>query len=320
MHKIYKTHKGKIFNPEKISDDCWIDINSPTEDEIFNIKSKINIPEEFLASIRDIDEVPKFEKEDNLNFILIQTPVMHEENGKDDEPEINFSIAPLGIIYTSNLILTISEGKNDVIEYLKLKLKNYTKNRIIHTDDIPQMILKLILFTEKLYLRYSKIINQKIRAAQSNLEQSPKNEEIINLMNLEKSLVYFSTSLHSNNVVFEKISKRKFFTSNEENEELVEDILDESKQAIETVKIYGKIINNISTTFASIISNNLNRTVKLLTSMTIILMIPTLVASVYGMNVALPFQSSSYAFWITVSISIGMASLVALILFRKNLF
>ena len=85
MHKIYKTHKGKIFNPEKISDDCWIDINSPTEDEIFNIKSKINIPEEFLASIRDIDEVPKFEKEDNLNFILIQTPVMHEENGKDDE-------------------------------------------------------------------------------------------------------------------------------------------------------------------------------------------------------------------------------------------
>lgn len=320
MYKIYKTQKGKIFNPKKIISDCWIELSSATQDDLFEIKSFIDIPEDVLLSIRDVDEVPKFEKLDDVNFVLLQTPIIKEETDEGGETKVRFSVAPLGIIYTSNLIITISEKENDVMEYLKNKLKNYSKNRIINTDNIPRFILIILLFTTKIYLRYLKTINQKIRAAQNNLEEAPENDEIIYLMNLEKSLVYFSTSLHSNHIVFEKIAKRKFFTGNEDDEELVEDILDESKQAVETVKIYNKIIGNVTNTFAAIISNNLNRTVKFLTSITIILMIPTLVASVYGMNVELPFQHSSFAFLITVGISLMVAAFVAITLFRKNLF
>lgn len=320
MYKIYKTQKGKIFNPKKIIDDCWIELSSATQDDLFEIKSFIDIPEDVLLSIRDTDEVPKFEKLDDVNFILLQTPILKEDIDEDGDVRIRFSVAPLGIIYTSKLIITISEKENDVIEYIKNKLKNYSKNRLIDTANTPQFILKVLLFTAKLYLRYLKTINQKIRSAQNNLEEAPENDEIIYLMNLEKSLVYFSTSLHSNHIVFEKIAKRKFFTGNEDDEELAEDILDESKQALETVKIYSKIVGNVTNTFAAIISNNLNRTVKSLTSLTIILMIPTLVASIYGMNVALPFQQSPFAFLITVGISVALVVLVTITLLRKNLF
>lgn len=322
MYRIYKTFEDKVTVPKKITNDCWLDINSPSEDELFELKSVIDIPEDIILSIRDADEVPKVEKYDDFNFILIQTPVMKEEvtDDSDEEPDVNFSVAPLGIIYTPNGVVTLSEGQNDIIEYLRVKLKNYSRNHIINTDNTPQFILKLLLFTAKTYLRHLKIINQKIRAAQSALEKSPQNDEIITLMNLEKSLVYFSTSLHSNHIVFEKIAKRKSFTSNEEDEELVEDILDESKQALETVKIYGKIVGNVSNTFAAIISNNLNKTVRLLTAITMILTIPMVVASVYGMNVELPFQHSPYAFIITLVISTTLALLTVFVFFRKKLF
>lgn len=308
--------------PKKVTNDCWLDINSPTEDELFELKSIIDLSEDIILSIRDINEVPKVEKYDDFNFILIQTPLMREEKNSADDEEfaVSFSIAPLGIIYSPTMVFTLSEGQNDIIDYLKLKLKNYHRNEIIHTNNTPEFILKLLLFTAKMYLRYLKIINQKIRSAQANLEKSPQNEEIITLMNLEKSLVYFSTSLHSNQIVFEKIAKRKSFTSNEDDEELVEDILDENKQAIETVKIYSKIVGNVSNTFAAIISNNLNKTVRLLTSLTIILTIPMVIASIYGMNVVLPFQNSPYAFIITILISAALVLLTVFVFFRKKLF
>lgn len=320
MYKIYKTHGKKIMNPEKLSPDCWIDLNSPTDEEILELKSIVEIPEDIVTSIKDTDEVPKVEKYDDFQFILIQTPRISTEEEEDDSLSGDYSVAPLGIIYTNDSLITICDGKNDVINYLKLKLKNYQKNKIVSTENIPQFILKLLLFSSKIYLRYLKVINHKIRIAQANLEKSPRNSEIIHLMDLEKTLVYFSTSLHSNQIVIEKLAKRKFFTSNEENEELVEDILDENKQAVATVRIYSQIVSHISSGFSSVISNNLNETVKLLTSITIILMIPTLIASIYGMNVELPFQHSPQAFTIVMVFSVFLSLLGIVVFFRKKLF
>lgn len=320
MYKIYKTFRGKILNPEKPSDFCWIDLNSPTEEDILELKSLVEIPEDVIASIKDVDEVPKLEKYDDFHFILFQTPRINTEEEEEDSVSGDYSVAPLGVIYTSEYLITISDGRNDVMNYLRLKLKNYLKNKIINTEKIPQFILKLLLFTSKIYLRYLKVINQKIRLAQGHLEQTQSNTEIVHLMDLEKSLVYFSTSLHSNQIVIEKLSKRKIFTSEEENEELLEDILDENKQAIETAKVYGRIISNVSNTFASIISNNLNQTLKFLTSVTIILMIPTLIASIYGMNVELPFQQSPHAFNIVMVISVLFSLVGVVIFFRKKFF
>lgn len=320
MFKVYQTIKGTFATLENPAINTWIDVTSPTEDDLKELSTIVDIDEDIIRSIRDLDEVPKVEKYDDYQFILIQTPKATQENEDEDEIYHKYSVSPLGIIFNSDYIITISDGKNDIISYLKLKLKNYEKNKIIDTNDKPQFILKLLLFTSKMYLKYLKAINYKLREAQKNLERLPQNSEIMHLLDLQKSLVYFNTSLQSNQIVIEKLTKRKYFTNSEEDEELVEDILDENKQALSTVKVYGQIISNASNTFASIISNNLNQTLRFLTSITIILMIPTLVASVYGMNVDLPLQNTPHAFAIVVAISLTISLGGILWFYRKKLF
>lgn len=325
MIKVYQTIKNNVVSLDEPSFDTWIDIVSPTDEDVKALEHLVEIDEDIIRSIRDYDEVPKMEKYDGYDFILLQTPkvtIDQEDDDEDDDDEVyyKYSIAPLGIIFRSDLIITISEGRNDVVHYLRTKLKNFQKNKIVNTFNVAQFVLKLLLFTSKIYLRYLKAINQKMRQVQGNLEIKPKNEEIMHLMDLQKSIVYFNMSLQSNHIVLEKITKRKFFNSNEDNEELIEDIMDENRQAISTVKIYGQIIASTSGTFTSIISNNLNVTLRFLTALTIILMIPTLVASVYGMNVELPFQHLPYAFGIVVIISIVLSLFGALWFYRKKLF
>lgn len=320
MIEMFQTRGEQIIHPRKPQTDAWIDLTDPTEEELALVKPLVDIPEDVLVASKDIDEVPKLEKIDDANFLLIQTPRHITEEEEEETISGVYSIAPLAMMFTGDILITISEGKNDVTHYLKTKLKNFDRNRIIDTKRISQLILKMLLFNSKIYLRYLKAINQKIRIAQGNLEQSPSNEEIVHMMDLEKSLVYFSTSIHSNHVVIEKCAKRGYFMSNDDDKELMEDIIDENNQALATVRIYGRIIGNISNTFASIVSNNLNQTVKFLTSVTIVLMLPTLVASVYGMNVVLPFQESPFAFWITMGISGMLSLLVIVFFFRKKLF
>lgn len=325
MIKVYQTIKSNVVSLEEPALDTWIDIISPTEEDIKSLERMVEIDEDIIRSIRDYDEVPKMEKYDGYDFILLQTPKVtidqeDDEEDNDDEIYYKYSISPLGIIFRPDLIITLSEGRNDIIQYLRIKLKNFQKNKIINTFNVAQFVLKLLLFTSKIYLRYLKAINQKLRQVQRNLELAAKNEEIMHLMDLQKSIVYFNTSLQSNQIVIEKITKRKFFNSNEDNEELIEDILDENKQAISTVKIYGQIITSTSNTFTSVISNNLNVTLRFLTTLTIILMIPTLVASIYGMNVELPFMRSQHAFSIVITISIVLSLFGAFWFYRKKLF
>lgn len=320
MFKVYQTIKGTVATLENPVINSWIDVTSPTEEDLQELSALVDIDEDIIRSIRDLDEVPKVEKYDDYQFILIQTPKVTQENEDEDEIYHKYSVSPLGIIFNSDYLITVSDGKNDVISYLKLKLKNYEKNKIVNTNDTPQFILKLLLFTSKMYLKYLKAINHKLREAQKNLENLPQNSEIMHLLDLQKSLVYFNTSLQSNQIVIEKLTKKKYFTNSEEDEELIEDILDENKQALSTVKVYGQIISNTSNTFSSIISNNLNQTMRFLTSVTIILMIPTLVASVYGMNVELPFQNVPHAFAIVVAISFVITMIAILWFYRKKLF
>lgn len=317
MHKIYKTSAGKLKQLQKPTADCWIDITSPTPEDIADLKTYLNIPEDVLISVKDTNEVPKVEDWDDFQFILIQTPFMEQD--KEEETE-EYSVSPLGILYNKNCVITISDGKNDVTGYLKTKLKNFHNNKIINTAQRQQLIMKLLLFSSKLYLRYLKEMNKKIISAQEKVEHASDNRDILNLMDVGKALAYFNRALRSNLMVVEKLAKRKLFKETEDDEELAEDVLDETKQAIETVKIYEQIVSDTRSAFATIISNNLSRTVQFLTSITIIIMLPTLVASIYGMNVALPFQDHPYAFWIVMGI-ITLSSLMGVALFyRKKLF
>ncbi|MBU0667991.1 magnesium transporter CorA family protein [Patescibacteria group bacterium] len=315
MYKIYNTVRGKLANPKKPQPGCWIDIQAPTEEDLRELKPFFEIPEEVLISVKDTDEVPKVEEEEDFQFILIQTP-LNQPNSSLGE----YAVVPLGILYNRDYVITISDGKNDVMNYLRLKLKNFDNNKIINTAQKQRLIMKLMLFSSKIYLRYLKVINSGITIAQNHLEKSAQNEQITRLMDIGKSLAYFNRSLRSNNYVVEKLAKRKLFNSTEEDEELIEDVLDETKQAIETTKIYDRIVIDTTNTFSTIISNEVNRTVKTLTSITIILMIPTLVASIYGMNLSLPYQDSPHAFLIVMGILIISSILGILYFYRSKLF
>jgi len=317
MYKIYKTARRKLFHLDKPVPNCWIDINSPTEEELTELKPYLEIPEEVIVSVRDREEVPKMEEVDNFHFILIQTPYQMETEEGDGG---DYLVRPLGIIYNKDFVITITDGPNDVISYLKTKLKNYDHNHIIDTSKPQRLILKLILFSAKIYLRSLKKINHGIQIAQEEMGKSFDNKDIINLMDVEKSLTYFGRSLHSNHVIIEKISKRKFFNQDEIDQELTQDVVDENKQALETGKIYEHIVTNTANTFSTIISNSVNQNVKFLTSLTIILMLPTLIASIYGMNIALPLQNSPLAFEYVMLISLFLVTGGIIWFYRKKLF
>ncbi len=305
MLEMYKSRAGKL---EKISEPIrgsWLNISEPKESDIKRLQGIVKNISEIMDFVYDIDEVPKIEKEEDYLFILIRTP-----QRRSAEPEY-FTI-PLGIILTNDYLITLCTIKNDVIEELK-KARINTAKKI-------QLVLKLLLISSRMYLKYLKAINRASYIIQRDLEKSMKNEELIKLLNLEKSLVYFTTSLRSNTLVISKLIKDKVFTRYEEDRELLEDVRYEYEQALQMADIYSNILSGMMDAFASIISNNLNRVMKFLTSVTIILMIPTLIASIYGMNVELPFQHSEHAFLMTMLLSAILSLLGILVFWRKELF
>lgn len=315
MYKIYKTVRGKLTYPKTPSVNCWIDITSPTQDDLDELNPYFEIPEEVITSVKDPDEVPKIEEVDDFQFILVQTPINRAESEHGE-----YDVAPLGILYNNKYVITIAGGQNDTVTYMRQKLKNFDKNKIINTAKRQEVIMKLLLFASKIYLRYLKIIYQRVMAGREEIEKKSQNQELLNLMEVGKSLAYFNRSLRSNLIVQEKLGKRKMFKETEDYEELYDDVMDETRQAIETVKIYDKITTDTANNFATLMSNNLNERVKALTSITIILMIPTVVASIYGMNVPLPFQESGHAFAIVMGISVLLSLLGIAFFYRKKLF
>jgi len=307
MIEIFKSSKGGLIPTKKLGKGCWINLICPTEEELLKVNQIVNIPQEIISSLKDVDEMSDMEKDDNLFFIVTRTPQKNLDNA-----ELEYSTIPLGIIILDNYLITLCFNENNVITQLKTQ-KIYTEKKI-------QTTLKILLISAKTYLKYLNIINKKIHIIQDNLKKSMKNEEIFDLLNIEKSLVYFSTSLKSNQFLIERLTKTSMFTQFEPDKELLEDTTEENKQAIEMTNIYSNILSGMMDAFASVISNNLNMVMKLLTSITLILMLPNLVASIYGMNIALPFQKSPHAFLITMIISVTLAIIGIIILWKNKLF
>lgn len=305
MIEIFKSSKGELGLIEKPVEGCWINLTSPTSEELSEISSIIEIPEYVISSLKDIDEMSAIERDNNFLFIVTRTPQKNLDN-----VGLEYSTIPLGIIILDNYLITLCFNENDVITQLKTK-KVYTAEKV-------QATLKILLISAKTYLKYLNIINKKIHIIQDNLKKSMKNKEIFDLLNIEKSLVYFSTSLNSNQFLIERLTNA--FTQFEHDKELLEDTKEENKQAIEMTNIYSNILSGMMDAFASVISNNLNMVMKILTSITLVLMMPTLVASIYGMNIALPFQKSPHAFLITMAISFALSIVSVLILWKRKLF
>lgn len=311
MIKILRWAEDRFTPTDKIEKHCLINVISPEKSELEKLSGEMLIPLDFLTDPLDIDERARIEIEDGVLLIVVRVPKHDESN-----LETPFTTIPAGIILTKeDTIVTISSSDvTDILELHNGKVKG------IIAGKRSSVILQIFLRTALLYLKHLKEINRRTGETEKELQKSLKNEALIKLLNLEKSLVYFTTSLRSNDLMMERLLKMELLKLTPEDKDMLEDVLIDNRQAIEMASIYSNILSGMMDAFASVISNNLNVVMKILTSITIILMIPTLIASIYGMNIDLPFQKSSYAFFIVIGISFTLSVLSAVIFIRNRWF
>ncbi len=312
MIKIYNTNlqTDKFEEVDKIEKGVWINMTNPSEAEIHEVSSKLQIEEEFIRYPLDFEEQARIDIEDNTTLFIIDVPII--EDIQDDK---SYTTMPLGILMVGDdYVITISLRKNKVIEaFEKNKIKSF------YTYKKTRFLLQILYSNASCYLENLKKINKEQEATVINLQKSMQNRELIQLLNLENSLVYITTSLKSNELVMEKTLRGKIIKMYEEDEDILEDAIIENRQAIEMSKIYSDILSGTMDAYASVISNNLNVVMKTMTSLTILISMPTLVASIWGMNVDLPLQDTRIGFFILVGISVLITGTVFLWLRKKDL-
>ena len=314
MLKIYNTdaETNEFQEIKEFKKGAWINLVNPSEVEIKKVCENIKIQEDFIRDALDYEEKARIDKEDDDNTILFVVDVPISEKGEENEV---YTTMPLGmIVVRDEFFLTVSLRKNKIIEsFEKRKIKNF------QTYKKTRFIFQILYLNSSYYLNYLKKINKETEIAEYILKNSMKNKELLKLLSLEKSLVYFTTSLKSNEIVMEKTLRGKIVKLYEEDEEILEDAITENRQAIEMAQIYSNILNGTMDAYASIISNNLNGVMKFLTSVTIILAVPTMISSFWGMNVNLPFQNSKLGFMIMIIVSVLMTLIVTWWLNRKDM-
>lgn len=292
---------------------AWINLVNPSENEIRKVCESVNIEEEFIRDALDFEEKARIDEEedDNTKLFVVDVPIIE----KGEEGEAVYNTMPLGmIVVRDDFFITVSLRKNKIIDnFEKRKIKNF------QTYKKTRFIFQILYLNSSFYLNYLKQINKETEIAEYILKNSMRNKELLKLLNLEKGLVYFTTSLKSNELVMEKTLRGKIIKLYEEDSEILEDAITENRQAIEMAQIYRDILNGTMDAYASIISNNLNSVMKTLTSITIILAIPTMISSFWGMNVGLPFENSRIGFVIIVAVSLVLTLLVSWLLKRRNM-
>jgi magnesium transporter len=312
MLQFFKNENGQTLAIDKPENGAWVNIVPPLKQEEFHeISEELNIPLDFLSDSLDIDERSRYELEDNVKLIVIKTPT---ENNSFNDSDAFFITIPICIILTHNQVVTVNSFDNGAIK----KFLNTFQNR--HPDKRNMMVLKIFEKIVQTYIEFLKEINHRRNTLEQKLYDANRNEELLDLMRIQKSLVYFVTALRSNEMLLMKLQRTNFLGLTEEEDEFLQDLIVDTSQALEMANIYTNILSSTLDAFASIISNNQNQVMKRLTSITIMLQLPTLVASIYGMNVPLPGQHSPAAFYFPILLSLGLSLLIGLFFMRKKLF
>lgn len=324
MLKFYITEGNVIKEIGDIAPGCWVSAIAPTESEISKLETELGIDRDFIRSALDEEESSRIENEGKQTLIVIDYPVAEKPEQKAaekknkkqhnfDDDTISYYTMPMSIILTENNVVTVSLKQNIIAEDFA---SNVVKN--VQTQYKTRFIFAILLRIAGRYLQYLKQIDKISIYVENQLHKSMKNKELIQLLGLEKSLVYFSTSLKSTETVLEKILRGRVIKLYDEDQDLLEDVLIEIKQAIEMTGIYSNILSGTMDTFASVISNNLNIVMKVLTIITIVMAVPTMVFSFYGMNVAgLPFADNVY---IPTGISAGLALIAGIVLSKSKYY
>jgi magnesium transporter len=287
----------------------WVNVLPPLRQEEFSeLSTALSIPIDFLKDSLDIDERTRFEIEKDIKLIVIKTPT---ENNSFNDSDAFYITIPICIILTGQQVVTVNSFENEAIK----KFLNSFQNR--QPDKPNMMVLKIF---EKIIMNFQdclKEINQRRNILEQKLYASIRNEELLQLMRIQKSLVYFLTALRSNELLMMKLARTNFLNMDEKEKDFLDDLVIETSQALETANTYTNILSSTLDAFASIISNNQNEVLKRLSTITIFLSIPVLIASIYGMNVPLPFQHEPYAFWLPVILSIFILAFVVFNYLRR---
>lgn len=286
----------------------WVNVIDPTAGEINHLHQALGVLPDFVTHSLDIDERARTERENEATLIILRVPFF-----QGHAADVPYTTVPLGIIINDKLIVTICKVETGIARGL---LNGQAKG--ISTTKRHRFVLELFLRMANDYLNTVRTINKAVDALEDRLQRSLRNKEVLELLKYQKSLVYFTTGLKSNELLMERLQKARFFEAYPDDEDLLEEVLIEIRQAIEMTEISNNILSQMMDAFASIISNNLNVVMKFLASVTIILSLPTLVASIYGMNVNLPFDESPQAFAVILAGSLTLSLVVVFIFWKRD--
>ena len=285
----------EVDNPEN---GTWVNVLPPLKQEEFSeLSTGLEIPIDFLTDSLDIDERSRFEEDDNVKLIVIKTPT---ENNSFNESDAYYITIPICIILTHNQILTVNSFENPAIKKM--------------------MVLKVFEKIVQNFMDHLKEINQRRNTLEQKLYSSSRNEYLLQLMRIQKSLVYFVTALRSNEMLLMKLERTNFLGLNDEEKEFLNDLIVDNSQGLEMANIYTNILSSTLDAFASIIANNQNEVLKRLSVITIVLSFPVLVASIYGMNVPIPYHDSKLAFYMPVGLSLVISLVIGWFFLRKKIF
>jgi len=313
MIKIFKTEADKKLVRLSISEavsGSWFSLISPSEEEIKQVSLVLGLDEDFLLNSLDLDERSRIEIADGNMLIITNLPIMTDDGC--------FDTLPLGIIHTPTSIITVCSKDNNI-------LSSFSESTAysFDTNNKTEFMLKILFRSVKFYLKYLDIINSTTENIENELQKATNNKALFQLMEIQKTLVYFSTALKDNDIVLQKIMRiscsknQNLIKTTEDDTDLLEDVIIDTRQAIEMVDMHRMILEAMMEGFASIINNNLNQVMKFLAAITIIMSIPTMIGGLWGMNVKVPYGSNPYGFLIVVLLSV-ITSIAVVFYFRKK--
>ena len=311
MRRIFKTVEDHLIECTTLEKGCWVHLQNPTKEEIDRLNTRFALDPTYLAAALDEEESARIEHDGDQTLIIVDIPYVESEGSG-----YIYSTIPMGIVLVDEIIITVCTRETPIIaDFTEERVRNFW------TFKRTRFILQLLYRNASRFLAYLKQIDKASMHVQDQLEKSSRNQELLQMMKLEKSLVFFSTSLKGNELVMEKLLRQESIMKRfPEDTDLLEDVIIENKQAIEMCAIYRDIMSGTMDAFASIISNNLNITMKVLTSLTVVMAVPTIISSLWGMNVAVPFSQSSAGFWIVMGISVICALFAFIFMYKKRMF
>lgn len=310
---IYRWENGGLKETLDFSESCWINLVEPTTTELERVLTFSNVPRDFLTDPLDADERPRFDYDDDSTILIVHVPTLEES-----DEVAPYRTVPLGIILFGKSVITVSSKSTPVTTAFLDQIR-----RVCPPSDRYRFAFRLLWHGGVLFLRYIHDIHLRTNALEDELHETISNAALLKLLTIEKSLVYFTTSLKADTIALARANTARQMQLEEDDRDQLEDAMVEYQQALETAQIHANILNGTLDTFASLISNNMNNVMKYLTASTILLAAPTWIASIYGMNINLPFQSHAHAFAIIMGGSLALALAIAglfFVLYRKRIF